>query len=323
MGSDRNGLRILDHLIHFKSNERSYLYVEYRDVPPTPIQTRRSGYSGLMLKRATAVAALLAAPVAVLAGCDSNQTSGETTSSSTSAAAGEQAIKAELKAPDGRSVANATIDFANGYATVTVETVAAGILAPGSHGMHIHSVGKCEANSVAPTGGASGDFNSAGGHLQVGGRTEHPASGDLTPLNVRSDGSGKVVATTDAFKQEDLTGPEGSALIIHQGPDNFANIPQRYTHDGVPGPDAETLATGDSGGRVACAVLAPASVSATTSVSTSTSTVTETTGAPVPPATSATTTSPTSSTSTTTTTTPSTSTTTTTSPASPAPPPGG
>lgn len=276
-----------------------------------------------MLKRATAVAALLAAPVAVLAGCDSNQTSGETTSSSTSAAAGEQAIKAELKAPDGRSVANATIDFANGYATVTVETVAAGILASGSHGMHIHSVGKCEANSVAPTGGASGDFNSAGGHLQVGGRTEHPASGDLTPLNVRSDGSGKVVATTDAFKQEDLTGPEGSALIIHQGPDNFANIPQRYTHDGVPGPDAETLATGDSGGRVACAVLAPASVSATTSVSTSTSTVTETTGAPVPPATSATTTSPTSSTSTTTTTTPSTSTTTTTSPASPAPPPGG
>ena len=209
-----------------------------------------------MLKRATAVAALLAAPVAVLAGCDSNQTSSETTSSSTSAAAGEQAIKAELKAPDGRSVANATIDFANGYATVTVETVAAGILAPGSHGMHIHSVGKCEANSVAPTGGASGDFNSAGGHLQVGGRTEHPASGDLTPLNVRSDGSGKVVATTDAFKQEDLTGPEGSALIIHQGPDNFANIPQRYTHDGVPGPDAETLATGDSGGRVACAVLA-------------------------------------------------------------------
>jgi superoxide dismutase, Cu-Zn family len=279
-----------------------------------------------MLNQATVAIAVLAAPVAVLAGCSSSQTNSEktstaTTTSTSSAAAGAQTIKAELKSPDGKPVANATIDFANGYATVTVETVAGSGLSPGSHGMHIHSVGKCEANSVAPTGGPPGNFDSAGGHLQVGGHTGHPASGDLTPLNVRSDGSGKVVATTDAFTADDLKGPEGSALIIHEGPDNFANIPQRYTHDGAPGPDAETLATGDAGARVACAVLAPATASA--SVSTSTSTVTETTGAPVPPATSPTTTSPTSPTSTTApTTTPSTSvTTTTSSPASV--PPGG
>ncbi len=49
-----------------------------------------------------------------------------------------------------------------------MQTTAAGELAPGFHGLHIHSVGKCEANSVAPTGGAPGDFASAGGHLQVG-----------------------------------------------------------------------------------------------------------------------------------------------------------
>lgn len=274
----------------------------------------------MMLNRATAAVALLAAPVAVMAGCSNQTTSEQTSSSSSTPAAGEQTIKADLKSADGKTVANATIDFTSGYATVTVETVAGGTLSPGSHGMHIHSVGKCEANSVPPTGGASGDFNSAGGHLQVGGHTGHPASGDLTPLNVRSDGSGKVIATTDAFTAADLKGPEGSALIIHEGPDNFANIPQRYTHDGVPGPDAETLATGDSGARKACAVLAPATAAATTSVSTSTSTVTETTGAPVPPATSPTATSAPSSTSTTTTTTPSTSaTTTTSSPASPAP----
>jgi Cu-Zn family superoxide dismutase len=278
-----------------------------------------------MLNRTTAAVAALAAPVAVLAGCSTSQTNSEKTSTSTtttsSAAPGAQTIKAELKSPDGKPVANATIDFANGYATVTVETVAGSGLSPGSHGMHIHSVGKCEANSVAPTGGPPGNFDSAGGHLQVGGHTGHPASGDLTPLNVRSDGSGKVVATTDAFTADDLKGPEGSALIIHEGPDNFANIPQRYTHDGTPGPDAETLATGDAGGRVACAVLAPATASA--SVSTSTSTVTETTGAPVPPATSPATTSPTSPTSTTTpTTTPSTSVTTTTSSSASAPPGG-
>jgi Cu-Zn family superoxide dismutase len=275
-----------------------------------------------MSNRTTAAVVVLATPVVVLAGCSSSQTNTEKTSTSTttsSAASGSQTIKAELKSADGKPVANATIDFANGYATVTVETVAGGTLSPGSHGMHIHSVGKCEANSVAPTGGPPGNFDSAGGHLQVGGHTGHPASGDLTPLNVRSDGSGKVVATTDAFKADDLKGPEGSALIIHEGPDNFANIPQRYTHDGVPGPDAETMATGDSGGRVACAVLAPASA-ASTSVSTSTSTVTETSGAPVPAVTSPTTTSPTSPTSTTTaTTTPSTSVTTTSSPVTSAP----
>ena len=200
----------------------------------TMVYLRGSGYTDLMLNRATAAVALLAAPVAVLAGCNANKTGSEqtttTTSSTTSSAApAAQTIKAELKSADGKPVANATIDFATGYATVTVETVAGGILSPGSHGMHIHSVGKCEANSVAPTGGPPADFASAGGHLQVGGRTEHPASGDLTPLYVRSDGSGKVVATTDAFTADDLKGPEGSALIIHQGPDNFANIPQRYT----------------------------------------------------------------------------------------------
>lgn len=281
-----------------------------------------------MLNRATATAALIAAPVVVLAGCNSTQngtqqTSGTTTTSSGSSA---QTMKAELKSPDGKPVANATIDFANGYATVTVETVAGGILSPGSHGMHIHSVGKCEADSVAPSGGPPGNFNSAGGHLQVRGHTGHPASGDLTPLNVRADGSGKVVATTDAFTADDLKGPEGSALIIHASPDNFANIPQRYTHDGVPGPDAETLATGDAGARVACAVLSPASASATTSVTTSTSTVTETTAAPAPAETSPTTTATTSTSPTTTTTTSptttvttSTSVATTTSPVSPVP----
>jgi Cu-Zn family superoxide dismutase len=275
-----------------------------------------------MVNRVTAAVVVLAAPVAVLAGCSNSQTSSEKTSGSSTTSAGAQTIKAGLKSADGKTVANATIDFTSGYATVTVETVSGGTLSPGSHGMHIHSVGKCEASSVAPTGGPAGDFNSAGGHLQVGGHTGHPTSGDLTPLNVRSDGSGKVIATTDAFTADDLKGPEGSALIIHELPDNFANIPQRYTHDGIPGPDAETLATGDSGPRVACAVLAPATAAASTSVSTSTSTVTETTGAPVPPATSPTTTSPSSPTSTTgaSTTTPSTSVTATTAPpANPAP----
>ena len=60
------------------------------------------------------------------------------------------AQRAQLKTPDGRAVATATFDFTGGYVTVTVKTVAGGILAPGFHGLHIHEIGKCEPNSVAP-----------------------------------------------------------------------------------------------------------------------------------------------------------------------------
>jgi Cu-Zn family superoxide dismutase len=81
------------------------------------------------------------------------------------------------------------VDFTSGYATVTVETVATGILTPGFHGLNIHAVGKCEANSVAAGGGQSADFASAGDCLQAPGHTGQPASGDLPPLLMRSNGA--------------------------------------------------------------------------------------------------------------------------------------
>ena len=168
-----------------------------------------------------------------------------------------QKLTAQLKLADGTTVATADIEFAGGFATLTVETTAPGKLAPGFHGLHIHSVGKCEANSVAPTGGAPGDFNSAGGHFQKAGHTMHPASGDLTSLQVRADGTAKLVTTTDAFTKEDLLGGAKTAIIIHEKADNFANIPpERYQQvNGAPPPDAETMATGDAGKRVACGVI--------------------------------------------------------------------
>lgn len=170
---------------------------------------------------------------------------------------GGQTLTAELNLADGTTVANAEIAFSGGYATITVETTASGGLAPGFHGMHIHSVGKCEANSVAPTGGAPANFNSAGGHFQVAGNSGHPASGDLSSLQVREDGSAKLMTTTDAFTAEDLMNGAGTAIIIHEKADNFANIPpERYQQvNGAPPPDQTTLATGDAGARVACGVI--------------------------------------------------------------------
>jgi Cu-Zn family superoxide dismutase len=208
-----------------------------------------------MTKHVAAAIALLAAPVAIASGC-ANQSANNPSSTTTSAsAANAQQLTTQLNTSDGKHVATATIDFTSGYATVTVETAQAGILSPGFHGLHIHAVGKCE-----------GDFSSAGDHFQASGHSGSPASGDLPPLLVRSDGSGKLVATSDGFTADQLKGPEGSSIVLHQSAD-----------------------TGGSGSdqRLACGVLSPASATGT-SVSTSVSTSTVTTGvttSAVPPAT--------------------------------------
>ena len=168
-----------------------------------------------------------------------------------------QGIVTQLKAPDGTRVATAKFDFSNGYATITIATTGGSQLTPGFHGVHIHKTGKCEPNSTAPTGGAPGDFLSAGGHFQAPGHSDEPASGDLTSLEVRKDGSGMLVTTTDAFAMDDLLTGEKTAIIIHAGADNFQNIPRdRYTQTNrTPGPDKTTMDTGDAGKRVACGVV--------------------------------------------------------------------
>jgi Cu-Zn family superoxide dismutase len=232
----------------------------------------------------TAAAVLFVAPVALLSACSPNEpiatqpgtTPPVWTGSPAPAAAGEEShgdashaapeasashgdtLTAQIKTADGTQVAAATFEFADGFATVTVQTTGATKLTPGFHGLHLHSFAKCEANSVAPAGGAPGDFLSAGGHFQAGGHSGHPASGDLASLQVRDDGSAMLVTTTSAFTKDDLLAGDGTAIIIHADADNFANIPpQRYQQitGGAPGPDETTMATGDAGKRVACGVI--------------------------------------------------------------------
>jgi Cu-Zn family superoxide dismutase len=157
-----------------------------------------------------------------------------------------ETLTANLATADGTDVATATIEFTDGYATVTVETTTPGELTPGFHGLHIHQVGSCE-----------GDFTSAGGHFQAEGHSGHPSSGDLSSLQVRGDGSAKLVTTTDAFTAEELLAGTKTAIVIHEKADNFGNIPaEKYQQvNGTPGPDQQTLSTGDAGGRVACGVI--------------------------------------------------------------------
>jgi Cu-Zn family superoxide dismutase len=204
------------------------------------------------MTKLTAIAALMSLPVVAASACSSPQhpssqpgttpgvLSGSPASSATpSPGPGAGSLTAQLKTPDGKPVATATFEFTGGYVTVTVRTVAPGILAPGFHEMHVHEIGKCEPNSVAPTGGPSGNFLSAGGHYQAPGHTGKPESGDLTSLEVRQDGSATLETTTDAFTRDDLLAGNKTALIIHGAEDSS-----------MPGMAME---------RIACGVIGPAS----------------------------------------------------------------
>jgi superoxide dismutase, Cu-Zn family len=114
-------------------------------------------------------------------------------------------------------------------------------LPPGFHGFHIHTVGQC----VPP-------FTSAGGHYNPGGGMHPNHAGDMSTLLVNADGTGTVALATDRFSISDLRDADGSAVMVHALPDNYANIPtDRYDPD----PDAMTTSTGDAGGRIACGVI--------------------------------------------------------------------
>ena len=186
---------------------------------------------------------LVSAPfILVLSACNPHQDASTATSSSTptprtqasgtsassAPAPSGQSLSAQLHTADGKSVATATFEFANGYATVTVKTTGDHILTPGFHKMHIHAVGKCEPNSVDPMDpGKTGDFLSAGMHYQAPGHTGEPMSGDLDPLEVRQDGAAYLVTTTDAVTKDDLLAGAKTALLLH-GADGGPDAEKRF-----------------------------------------------------------------------------------------------
>ncbi|MEM6104684.1 superoxide dismutase family protein [Mycobacterium sp. 050272] len=208
-----------------------------------------------MIKRVSFAVAALTATIAPLAAC-ANQQGNQAATSSSSAPPGAERLTTQLKSADGTQVGTATIDFANGYATVTVEVGPNQVLTPGFHALMVHAAGKCDAP----------DFESAGSVYQASDHTGFPASGDLTALQVRSDGSAKLVTTTNLLTAADLRNSSGTSLIVHQSADNLSSAP-----------------TGEANKRVACGVIAAASASSTSPSTTTSSVTTVTTTAVLPP----------------------------------------
>lgn len=154
------------------------------------------------------------------------------------AQSGAQAM-AVLRNTSGDIVGNIVMTQQSG--AVRVEVQASG-LTPGFHGFHVHAVGNCDPAT---------NFTSAGGHYNPAGTTHGSHGGDMPSLYVMADGTAYLSTVSDGFSIASLLDDDGSAIIVHAMPDNFANIPTRY----APAPDQMTLDTGDAGGRVACGAI--------------------------------------------------------------------
>ena len=148
--------------------------------------------------------------------------------------------------PDER-VGTATLQTAQGLPAGTVQllrngntvsvAIAAVGLAPGEHGFHLHTTGSC----TVP------DFISAGGHLNPGNNTHGSLSdggkhlGDLPNLVVGTNRTASAQVDLEGNATQvlaDIFDADGTAVVIHAGPDDYVSNP-----------------AGDAGSRVACGVI--------------------------------------------------------------------
>lgn len=140
---------------------------------------------------------------------------------------------AQLTAADGRTIGTAAI-FRTGAATkvrVSVNGTAGAV-----HGLHLHTVGKCEA-----------PFTSAGPHLNPGGH-QHGADnpmgahlGDLPNVTIGAQGAGSIEANLGPDAQAidgALFDADGTSIVLHAAADDYRTDP-----------------SGNSGARIACGVL--------------------------------------------------------------------
>ena len=106
----------------------------------------------------------------------------------------------------------------------------------GVHGVHVHAVGKCDPPDFAsagphwnPTGKKHGMSNPAGPH-----------AGDLPNVVVKANGVLGATLVLSAASMSSLIDADGAALVIHAAADDNMTDP-----------------SGNSGARIACAVLQP------------------------------------------------------------------
>lgn len=137
---------------------------------------------------------------------------------------------AQIRDPGGVAHGTARIERVGGGSRVVVEGIA---LPPGDHGLHIHTVGLCEAPA----------FASAGPHwnpdMKMHGRDNPMGAhrGDLPNLQIGTDGKGTVSFDLPGDVAA-LLDADGASIVVHAAPDDYKTDP-----------------SGNSGGRIACGVF--------------------------------------------------------------------
>jgi Cu-Zn family superoxide dismutase len=167
---------------------------------------------------------LLLAVAALLAGC-----------ASTAEDKAWQSAEAILKDKDGKQVGSATLIQTPDGVRIALTGYR---LPPGSHGVHIHAVGRCDAPEFATAGAHFNPGNRQHGQANPAG----PHAGDLPNLVVAASGEGGLDITTKAITltpgPNSVVGDKTTSLVVHANPD-----------------DGKTDPTGNSGGRIACGVI--------------------------------------------------------------------
>lgn len=143
-------------------------------------------------------------------------------------------VKADVKLLDNAGKETGTVKITETAKGRLFSVEVAG-LTSGWHGVHIHGTGDCSDHGE--------HFKKAGGHANAEGQkhgflnAEGPHDGDLPNLWVAADGTGKAEFYSEAAART-MMDNDGSALMIHAGPDDYTTDP-----------------SGNSGDRVACGVM--------------------------------------------------------------------
>ena len=163
-----------------------------------------------------------AAALAVLSGCASMDTS-----------SGPQA-SAQLSPTRGNTTSG-QVRFVQSGSKVMVSGRVTGLKPNAEHGFHVHEKGDCSSGDGMSTGG---HFNPGGKPHGAHGKGEHHA-GDLPSLKADANGvaSFSFESTTIAVGRG-AADVIGRGLIVHRDPDDYTTQP-----------------TGNSGPRLACAVI--------------------------------------------------------------------
>jgi superoxide dismutase, Cu-Zn family len=148
--------------------------------------------------------------------------------------AAAQSAKAPLKDKSGKDVG--VVELMQTPAGVLLNIAVKGLPA-GEHAFHIHAVGKCE----SPFESAGPHFNPA--HHKHGMMSGEGHAGDMPNLHIPPNGSLAVEAVNPAItleqgKPNSVFQPDGTAVVIHDGKDDYRSDP-----------------AGNAGDRIACGVI--------------------------------------------------------------------